>query len=382
MREKNLCLIIVHPHFTTPGGAGKVVLEIGKRLTPKIKVVVIAQQIESQYILEYPEIEFVSLNGPLTSSLFFWLLLPLWQIKLFRKINEYRKKTRVVLLCNVFPANWLGLPYKLLHPKIRCLWFCHEPSAFIHIKEWQEALPSVSKRTLARFLAPFLKVIDCWLASLPDLILVNSQFTLRNVRKIYKREGVVIYPGVDLRRFRPLPFEKKKNYILTVGRLSKFKRIDLLLRAIPKIKNQEIQVIIVGKGEEEDHLRQLAARLGIAHRVRFLSEVDNKTLARLYAEAKVFILTSHREPFGIVPLEAMACGTPVIVDKSGGPAEYVSENSNGQAIRCTPATLARTIDALLQDERRLKHLSQTARKFAIHNFSWRETALKIKPYLR
>lgn len=343
-----------------------------------MRVVIIAQKIDHQYVGEYPELEFKSINGPITSSLFFWLLFPFWYLKTANVINSLKKQKSISILCSVFPANWVGLTYKVLHRDVRCTWFCHEPSAFIHIESWRNAITSPIKRTIANLMAPALAVVDKKLVTFADELFVNSEYSKKIVRDFYKRDGIVIYPGVNSDISEPILFENKENRILTVGRLSKFKNIDIAINAFSKIEKKETSLYVIGDGEEKSNLINLTKKLGVSEKVKFFTDISDKEIAEHYAKAKLFILASKNEPFGLVSIEAMANGTPVIADASGGPNETILDNKTGRVIDCTIENLKMTIDELLKDEEKLKQYSIDAALHIKNNFSWEAAAEKIK----
>jgi glycosyltransferase involved in cell wall biosynthesis len=376
--KKTDFLIITHPHLTLPGGAGKVILELGKVISKDIKIVVICQKINPEYIKSYPEIQFESLNGPITSSLKFWLLLPYWRRKTFRVIDKYRTRGNIAILSNVFPSNWITLPYKKKHREIKMFWYCHEPSAFIHIKKWRNAISNPIKRALANILSPLLALIDKKYISFADLIFANSEYTASNIMKIYGRKSIILYPGVDLMKFKPKKIQEKENYILTVGRLTKFKNVDTILEGFSNVRDKSLNLLIVGDGEEKENLSKLAAKLGISSRVKFLSNVNDNELPDIYAKAKVFILCSKEEPFGIVPIEAMASGTAVIADNSGGPMEIIENEKTGLLIDCSPGNIASAIEKVMAN---LPSLSTETRK-SVDRFSWQKSAKTILHYLQ
>ena len=374
-------LLIIHPHFTIPGGAGKVVLELGKRLSKEMSVVMIAQKVNPEYITEFPELTFENINGPITSSFLFWLLLPYWQIRTASIIKKYTAKGEVTIFCSVFPANWLGVPYKIFHKNIRCVWFCHEPSGFIHIKKWRDAIASPLKRTIANAIAPIMATVDKKLTTYADEIFVNSTYSQAITEKVYKKKGIIIYPGVDTEKYKPVSFEKKEDYILSVGRLSKFKNFDVLISAFARLKNRSVSLVIIGNGEEKINLQNLARKLKLKEGVKFFSDISDQEIVHFYAKAKLFVLCSKNEPFGIVPIEAMACGTAVIADNSGGPMETVKNKQTGELIDCTVENLATTLERLLTDEEILKKYSTEARKHIVANFNWDNSTEKIKEFL-
>jgi glycosyltransferase involved in cell wall biosynthesis len=376
-------LVIIHPHFTIPGGAGKMMLELGKRLSDNFQIVVIAQKVNNEYKKNYPEIIFEDLGGPITDSFRFWLRLPHWRKKTHSLINKYNSQGKTKIISSVFPANWLSLSYKKRHKEIETFWFCQEPSAFIHIKKWRSAIKNPLKRLIANTFAPIFAIYDKKITAYADKLFSNSEFSKNKIKEIYGRNSTIIYPGIDSKKFHTVDFEDKDNYILTVGRLTKFKNIDLLVSAFAKLKNRKISLKIIGDGEEKDNLDDLAKQLGVFDRVEILSGLSDSEVADIYAKAKMFVLCSKEEPFGIVPVEAMASGTMAIADNSGGPREIIDNNLNGVLIdNMNARKLAKCIDGLLLDENRIKKLSSNARKKAVEHFAWEISAKKLMKELQ
>ncbi len=372
MPQENL--IIIHPHLTLPGGAGKVALELGKRLAKKNRVYFVAQKIEESYRKDYPEIHFVDLNGPTTDRFAFWALFPFWYIKTARAINKIRREGKTSILCNVFPANWTGLIFKVLHKETPCFWFCHEPSAFIHVKKWRDAIRSPLKRSIANALSPIFSIIDKKLVSRADKIFVNSKYSALSAEQVYQRKSIIIYPGVDTTFFSPGEFEKKEKIVLSVGHLSKFKNMDMLIDAFSRITLKDARLILIGDGEEKDRLSQRIHDLHLEDRAKILSGLSDKEIRNIYRRSSVFVSCSKEEPFGIVILEAMACGTPVIADNSGGPTETVISGETGELIDCNRESLQNTLSSLLSDKDRLRRYSQRASQRVISEFSWDKSA--------
>lgn len=360
-------VVIIHPHFTIPGGAGKVVLEIGKKLSKMANVVCIAQKINKGYANSYQEINFQSLDGPTTDSFSFWLLFPYWQLRTWMKVNKYLTP-QTTILCSVFPSNWIIFPYKLFHPKTNIIWFCQEPSAFIQDVNWINAIASPIKRVIAKLLNPIFKIIDLNLAKIPDHILANSLYSKGLIKKVYKRESLVTYPGIDKTKFRPIPFSQKENYILTVSRLSKFKNIDVLINAFSKLSNSHYRLKIVGNGEELINLRKLCIELKVNNRVDFLANISDNEIAAIYQKAKLFVICSRNEPFGIAPIEAMACGTPVIANASGGPAETVINQKTGLLIKNIDSQ--NLCQAITDIDKNLEVYSSNCTKYLSDKFNW------------
>lgn len=196
----------------------------------------------------------------------------------------------------------------------------------------------------------------------------------------------VLHPGVDASRFVPAPRDAALRWrlgwdgpvILTVGRLQKRKGHDVLIRALPRIRERFPDVLysIVGDGEEREDLMTLVSQLGLGAHVQFLRDVDEATLLRCHQQCDVFVLPNRAvgrdiEGFGIVLLEAQACAKPVVAGESGGTAETMRPGETGLVVDCTePEPLAGTIATLLADAGRRERFGAAGRKWVRETFDW------------
>ena len=165
---------------------------------------------------------------------------------------------------------------------------------------------------------------------------------------------VAIRNGVDLERFIPLPRDGIRAklklpdaapLLLSVGHLIELKGNHLTLGALLELPHAYL--IVIGEGEERFKLEQLAARLGVAERVRFVGSVPNVELAQWYSAADILVLASSREGWPNVLLESMACGTPVIATRTWGTPEVVSQPAAGRLLeRRDAASIAQAIREL------------------------------------
>jgi D-inositol-3-phosphate glycosyltransferase len=204
----------------------------------------------------------------------------------------------------------------------------------------------------------------------------------------------IVPPGVDLELFRPLPCEQARTsigmpaddlLILFVGRIQRLKGIDTLMRAMSLVLQQQpelrhrVCVSIIGgdptpdssrERAELERLNSLRAELGIGDLVTFLGAKDQDTLVNYYSAASMVVMPSHYESFGMVALEAMACGTPVIASDVGGLSFNVSDGFNGFLVPDrNPAALAEKIGLLLKHDHLRRQLGAQARKWA-QRFGW------------
>jgi glycosyltransferase involved in cell wall biosynthesis len=181
------------------------------------------------------------------------------------------------------------------------------------------------------YLKPFLKVIDHFLriwdysaAQRPDYMLSISQEVAKRVKKFYGRDSQVIYPPVELASESSSQndgLEPPDKYYLCISRLAAYKNVDLLIRAFNKTG---FKLKIAGTGKEERRLRSMAGE-----KVEMLGFVNNEQKGRLLAGCKGFVFPADYEDFGIVVVEALSYGKPVLCHRSGGPLEIISEGETG-----------------------------------------------------
>lgn len=181
----------------------------------------------------------------------------------------------------------------------------------------------------------FGKLVEKTMIYLSDNIIVVSRKTKNDLRKIKNTENAVIIPnGIDFEEINNIEPGNEKSDIIFAGRLIKEKNIDLLIKAISIIikEKPKIKCLIIGDGPEKDKLINLAKKLKIQDNVIFKGFLDNhKDLFRYMKSSKVFVLPSRREGFGMVVIEANACGLPVVVVdyKMNAATDLITDNVNG-----------------------------------------------------
>jgi glycosyltransferase involved in cell wall biosynthesis len=179
----------------------------------------------------------------------------------------------------------------------------------------------------------FLRHYDFETAQKVDYFVANSEETARRVKKFYRRDSIVIYPPVEIPSVKS---KQKREYFLCVGRLTYAKRVDLAIAACNKLK---LPLKIAGTGKEEAYLRSIAGPT-----IEFAGGVSDRELAQLYAGAKAFIFCALDEDFGIVPVEAMGHGVPVIALAQGGVLETVADGKTG--VLCHEPTVENVVSAI------------------------------------
>ena len=191
--------------------------------------------------------------------------------------------------------------------------------------------------------------------------------------------------GVDVNLFRPDPAGRprigRRRRLLVVSRLVERKGIADTIRALPGVEGAELVVAggppadELASDPEAVRLAQLARRLGVADRVEMRGQVDRRLLPGLYRSAEIVVCVPWYEPFGIVPLEAMACGVPVVASAVGGLADTVVDGVTGVHVPPRhPDALAQALTGLLADRRRRRSLAAAGVERARNRYSWPRVA--------
>ncbi|OKH28556.1 glycosyltransferase [Chroogloeocystis siderophila] len=194
--------------------------------------------------------------------------------------------------------------------------YCHTPMRFAWELTFDYLRNSRSGRglpgILTRYLLHRMRQWDTLSANRVDYFVANSQNTARRIWRCYRRPATVIYPPVNIERF-PL-ITTKQDFYLTVSRLVSYKQVSLIVRAFNQLKKP---LVVIGTGQELKQIRTLAQS-----NVQVLGEQPNEVVEKYMAAAKAFVYAAC-EDFGIAPVEAQACGTPVIAYGAGGALETV-----------------------------------------------------------
>lgn len=212
------------------------------------------------------------------------------------------------------------------------------------------------------------------------------------------RKITIIPPGVNLGRFYPIPVDEAKEFIgvppcekvlLFVGRIEPLKGIDTLIEAIAMMRSKGVFVcltVIGGEpsaddeqvsGSEMARLQALREQYGLQDLVAFLGKRDQDTLPYYYSAVEAVVVPSHYESFGMVALEAMACGTPVVASQVGGLAFLVQDGVTGYTVPVDePQALADRLISIVQDPGLRQRLGRQAAEFA-RAYSWENIANRI-----
>lgn len=213
-----------------------------------------------------------------------------------------------------------------------------------------------------------------WVIKNSDRVVVVSEALKRQALELGAREErtKVVYAGVS--KVKERRKESDENKILFIGALVRQKGVDLLLRAFSMLGIADAELVIVGDGKEKEGLEKLALDLGLKG-VEFLPPVED--IGEVMSDASVLVLPSREEGFGLVLLEAMARGIPVVASRTGGITEIVAHEENGLLFKGEDyRALSKEILKLIKDEELRDRLTKKAKKDA-GRFSWEKMAREV-----
>jgi glycosyltransferase involved in cell wall biosynthesis len=220
-----------------------------------------------------------------------------------------------------------------------------------------------SLKFMARYFLSFplnyLRMVDYAAAQRVDQFIANSKTPKKRIKKYYNRDSMVLYPFIDKNDFENIT-PKKGDYFLVLTRLAAWKKVDI---AIEACKRLSMDIIIVGTGPDLERLRKMES-----DNVQILGYVDDQKARDLVCGCRAVINTQF-EDFGIVPLEAMVCGKPVIAYKKGGALETIEEGKTGVFFdQQTPESLMKVLKNFNETNFNSDHCKKRALNFEKENF--------------
>lgn len=283
-------------------------------------------------------------------------------IELFKLYNLHKniagdieKKKYDLIFVNA--SRFTQAPFILKFLKSFKVFYCHDPYlriAYEKILDVPQNLDPLRNfyEKLNRYLR---KIIDRRNIEKADLMIANSIYTKDNIRKVYKKNSHVCYLGVDVTFFQPKRIKKDID-ILFIGSLEPVDGYSLLEGALKHMSlKPNVKTLLIEK--------------------EWIS--DDIELRNIYRRSKVIVCLAYHEPFGLVPLEAMACEVPVIAVNEGGYKESVKNNTTGFLIPRNPKILAKKLELLLIRENIRSGMGSKGREDVLLNWTWQKSAERI-----
>lgn len=229
--------------------------------------------------------------------------------------------------------------------------------------------------------------LEAQFAKRSDLIICCSNYMKHEIARLFDRPGTkirVIPNGVELENIQigidqTPQREGDGKTIIFLGRLVPEKGVQVLIAALPGIIEAVgvVRLVIAGKGPYQEELEKLAASLGVGKHVSFVGFVDDESRNRLLSQAAVAVFPSLYEPFGIVALEAMAAGVPVIVSDTGGLRDIIEHGIDGYlAPPGNAEMLGYYVSELIRHPELAQHFSKRARRNVFVKFNWQQIAVE------
>ena len=245
--------------------------------------------------------------------------------------------------------------------------YCHSPMRYA----WDQSEHYLRgfKGIIAKVFINYLRKWDLNSAANVDFFIANSHHIAEKIERIYKRSAKVIYPPVDMDKFEV--GNQKEDYYLTASRMVPYKKLDLVVEAFNKMPDKNL--VVIGSGPEKDKLKSNAES-----NIQIVGHQDREALKSFMQKAKAFVFAAE-EDFGIIVVEAMACGTPVIALNKGGVKESVIDGKTGLLFKEQSSESIK--NAVIRFENKIDSFDATAIRTHSEKFSRMNFEENIKSFV-
>jgi len=348
---------IVCDWLTGIGGAERVVLELHK-LYPEAPIYTSQYDPGNIDWFEDADIRTTWLQKLPTALKKFLPLLRAWTFSRL-DLSEYD----LVLSSSGAEAKGIKTGPKTIH-----ICYCHSPTQYYWIRHdeyldnpgFPFGLNWVARLGLRLLVGP-LKRWDRHAAKQPDYLVANSAHTQAMIKRYYRRDSDIIWPPVETDRFKLRGGEELRHGFVVAGRQTPYKRLDLAIQACEELK---VPLIVIGDGPDHKRLEKLAGRS-----TTFLTNVNDSEIVGHFQSSLGFILP-NMDDFGIVAVEAMAAGTPVIAYNKGGALDYVVPGKTGLLFdKQTVSSLVKALEAAMAKSFDYQAIAAHAEQFSVLTFT-------------
>ena len=288
----------------------------------------------------------------------------------------------------VNPCVLSAVPGVLQFLKTPSLFYLHEPFGKKFIRPFYRAYLNYGPvHAIADGLDPFIAGYDRQLERMraaglraATRVLANSQFTRQVIAREYGVQARVCYLGVSTTDFAPDDTVHRQSHVLSVGEGAPRKGHDFLIESLAHLPQASRPVLRLAANYEfryeTAHLNHLADKHKVSLEIRM--KLNTAQLADEYRSACMLVYSPVLEPFGLAPLEAMACGTAVVAVKEGGVCETVLHNETGLLVERNPEQFAQAMQSLLDAPARCQQLGRTGRDIVVKQWNWDESVRHLE----
>jgi glycosyltransferase involved in cell wall biosynthesis len=293
-----------------------------------------------------------------------------------RLIDETQCDVVLAIKC-----TFTNAPLLLLELKAPACWYCHEPSR--NLFEDAGCIADAGKDFLERTYRRRRRQAELAAARAADRILCNSSFSKEFIRRAYGLEAVPCRLGVDAEKFSPDPGVPRKNQVICWGPLWPGKGLDFIVRSVGLIPQSQRPKVVFpwtrGSAALEQELRSLASRCAVS--LELPQGMDDTALLTRIRESRACVYAPEMEPLGLVPLEAMAAGLPVIGVREGGVRETVIDGVTGFLCERDEKSFADRLAQVLADDALCERMSQAAVANVRKEWTWDLAANALEAHL-
>jgi len=377
-------------HNLPSGGAKRSLYEWVKRLSLKNKIDLYGYSSDSERYLD--------IRGFCNEVNYFWDK-PIQstnynifsKIYLFIKLLILSKKIANTIDSNGYDVvfvhhdRYIQSPLVMVFLKSKSVYYCQEPfrRAYEKQKLTRSSLKVFFREILIKFTDQPLKFLDRLAIKSADNVLANSYYSASTIYDAYKLSPDVVYLGVNTDQFYFMPEVKKLNMVLSVGRLHESKGHDFAILALSLVREDIRPILRIMCDSRSSEYKNYLLDLAQDNKVSIVIEtIPESEICKVYNQSLLLISAQKNEPLGLVALESMSCGVPVIGVLEGGVQETIINNSTGFLVKRDKELFSKKIEQLLLDRELRNFLGSSGLKHTKSKWSWDKSAAQINKKLK
>ena len=381
-------LIFVITHLMFLRGAGKVLMAYANKFAEiGHDVSIVTQKINRKNFKFHEKIVLFEVGGPLPSNPLYWINFTNIKKKYLKILN---KLDCDLLISMLFPSNYFCSEVNK-NRYIKHLYYCFEPFRLFHDERYIKYAPFVLK-TFSRISSIFFKSLDIKGAKSADEIICISKYIQKRVREVYNRNsflhyiGVYIYSDSDYIYNHKLnhSINKSKPYLFTLGLSHHMKGVRELMIIFQKILEKKPNAILtiaggISKNNKSIIFKMIKKMKIPQNNIIYHGIIDDSKLNSFFSNSSVTIYTAMDESFGLIPIESMLNGTPIVAFNNAGPAETIIDGNTGFIIKDFDLNdFARKVIKIIEDENLYRKLSKNGINHVRDNFNFDQSFIELE----